>query len=401
MKRKRLIICAVLLIIPAALMGCGKNQTDYYNRADHSNNWFTLGDVIYTGSVFSVRSQYYADFDSPLTGLCRDPLCTHDGNELCPDHIGFTMAKSYCTDGERIYFSGMNILTDSGRQGIYSVNPDGTGMRLLTSYDWAGRYSNALRYWGGYLYYQMSVYEDGEEYIALMRVSTDGGKPEEVLDRRFRPSIAHYVDGRYYYILDVNPHYDYERSLTLIDRKTGETTENVRPEGCGVNSVQIYRDETYVICAECVPETEYDTLTSVTPLRVYRFGDGEYELLAENVIRYAFSDGALWYTPFELEYYGTIQSPTGKGNETAPHDIIRNSGNTLTRVDRDGGGVMTWEFDRFGEGFTPYFYGISKGVAIVGMGSQKLYFETGDSRSEMHRYRLNDDGTVTDIGVFE
>lgn len=37
----------------------------------------------------------------------------------------------------------------------------------------------------------------------------------------------------------------------------------------------------------------------------------------------------------------------------------------------------------------------------MGMGSQKLYYETGDSASEMHKYRLNDDGTVTDIGVFE
>lgn len=394
------------LMLAAVCTGCGTEAADYYNRADPSYNWFTLGDIIYTGSVFSVRTQYHANFDAPLVGLCRDPLCTHDGAEaLCPDHKGFnSIPKSYCTDGKNIYFLCWGLSEGTAKTRIFSLPPDGTALHLLTEFEYRGGGSSfALRYYDDYLYYQNSIYKEdtGEESITMMRISTSGGTPEEVLTQRFAPGILHFVDGDYYYILDVTPYYDYEQSLTLIDRKTGESTENVRPEGFGVNSVHIYRDETYIICAECIPEKEYDTLTSVTPLRAYRFHDGKYELIAENLINYAFSDGAFWYTPFEVEYYGTVMSPTGKGSETAPHDIIRNSGNTLTRVALTDGSTKTWTFDRFDEGFTPMFYGMSDGIAIVSMGSQKLFYETGAPTSTMHKYKLHDDGTVTDLGGYK
>lgn len=47
------------------------------------------------------------------------------------------------------------------------------------------------------------------------------------------------------------------------------------------------------------------------------------------------------------------------------------------------------------------FYGMSDGIAIVSMGSQKLFYETETPTSAMHKYKLHDDGTVTDLGVFE
>lgn len=47
------------------------------------------------------------------------------------------------------------------------------------------------------------------------------------------------------------------------------------------------------------------------------------------------------------------------------------------------------------------FYGMSDGIAIVSMGSPKLFYETGAPTSAMHKYKMNDNGTVTDFGVFE
>lgn len=405
--RKIITVILAAEIFAAMFTGCGAEKTaDYYNRPD-SLTYFTIGDTIYKGSAFSTPAQYHSGFDAPLIGLCRDPLCTHDGEDaLCPDHTSFAGPRRYCTDGENIYFLWWGLSEGTAKTRIFSLHTDGTALRLLTEFEYRGGGSSFdLRYDDGFLYYQNSIYEEatGEEFIALMQISTSGGTPEEVLAQRFVPSILHYIDSDYYYIHDIASYYGYERSLTLIDRETGEITTDIRPEGYGVDSVHIYRDETYIICAECIPETEYETIMSVTPLRAYRFREGDYELLAENLINYTFADGAFWYTPFELEYYGTVMTPTGKGSEAAPLDIIRNSENTLTRVDLADGSTKAWTFDRFDEGYVPMLYGISNGIAIVNMSSPKLRYENyenGGDRAAMHKYQLNDDGTVTDLGEF-
>ncbi len=173
-----------------------------------------------------------------------------------------------------------------------------------------------------------------------MQISTSGGTPEEVLTQRFVPSILHYVDSDYYYIHDIASYYDYERSLTLIDRKSEEITTDILPEGYGVDSVHIYRDKPTSFAPSAYRRQNMKP-SRRSPLRAYRFREGEYELLAENRINYTFADGAFWYTPFELEYYRTVMSHTDKGSETPPHDIIRNSGNTLTRVDLADGNTKT------------------------------------------------------------
>ena len=73
------------------------------------------------------------------------------------------------------------------------MNPDGSDIQLLAdmvSIQNTSRSSDALRVHDGYIYYHQSMYDDvtGAETIALMRVSVNGGKQEEVLcadcDRR-------------------------------------------------------------------------------------------------------------------------------------------------------------------------------------------------------------------------
>ena len=403
------ILTGIFAVLTAAtlLTGCGKQETvDYYNNTGNDGSrYFTLGDVVYRCGFSSVPDQYHSGFESTLSGLCRDPLCTHDAQDaVCPDQAT-AYRRSYCTDGEKIYASCTYPIRGSSDRFIYSMNPDGTDVQLLAdmvSIQNTSSSSDNLWVHDGYLYYQQSMYDEGTgaETIALMRVSVNGGKQEEVLEKRYLPSVQYYIDDEYYYVLDLSPYYDYEQSLTMIDRETGEAAENIRPEGYGVESVHTYRDETYIICAEGIPETNYDTITHQTPLRAYRFRDGKFELIAENLINYTFADGGFWYHPFEIEYYGTLMSPTGKGSETEPHDIIRNKNNMLIRVDLSDGSRKTWTFDRFDEGYIPMLYGMSDGIAIVNMSSPKLRYENNKAIGAVHKYQLNDDGTVTDLGEF-
>ena len=409
MKKTKTHTARFLAVLTAAVLltGCGtKEKVDYYNYTGNDGyRYFTLGDVIYRCGFSTVPKQYHSGFDTPLIGLCRDPLCTHDDQDaVCPDQESAYL-RFYCTDGEKIYASYKFPIKGTSDRFIYSMNPDGSDIQLLAdmvSIQNTSRSSDALRVHDGYIYYHQSMYDDvtGAETIALMRVSVNGGKQEEVLGKRYQPGAQYYVDDEYYYVLDVTPYYSYEQAMILVNRETGETTENVRPEGYGVESVHTYRNETYIICAEGVPETDYETITEQTSLRAYRFRNGEFELIAENFVSYTFADGGFWYHPFEIEHYGTVMSPTGKGSETAPADIIRNTNNMLTRVDLADGSTKTWAFDRFDEGYVPMLYGISDGVAIVSMSSPKLRYENNKAIGSVHKYQLNDDGTVTDLGEF-
>lgn len=404
MKKTVLMLIIMILLLCTA---CGKSETaDYYNYTGNDGvRYFSLGDVIYRYGVFAVPTQYHSGFYSPLSGLCRDPLCTHNEEDsVCPDQSG-AYRRAYCTDGERIFASFTFPIRGSSDRFLYSMNPDGSDIQLLAdmvSIQNTSRSSDDLWYHDGYIYYQQSMYDDitGAETIALMRVSVNGGKQKEVLEKRYLPSVHYYIDDVYYYVLDGSPYYSCEQAMTLVNRETGETTENVHPEGYGVESVHTYRDETYIICAEGIPETDYETITKQTSLRAYRFRNGEYELIAENFASYTFADGGFWYHHFEIEYYGTVMSPTGKGSETTPADIIRNKNNMLTRVDLADGSTKTWTFDRFDEGYVPLFYGMSDGIAIVSMSSPKLRYENNKAVGAVHKYQLNDDGTVTDLGEF-
>lgn len=397
----------MIIALMTLCTACGKTEpADYYNYSGNDGSrYFTLDDVIYRCGFSTVPKQYHNGFDTPLIGLCRDPLCTHDDQDaVCPDQE-WAYKRSYCTDGEKIYASYTFPIRGTSDRFIYSMNPDGSDMRLLTdmvSIQNTSRSSDNLWVHDGYIYYQQSMYDEATkaETIALMRVSVNGGKQEEVLEKRYQPGVQYYVDDRYYFVLDISPYYSYEQAMTLVNRETGERTENVRPEGYGVESVHTYRNETYMICAEGIPETDYYTITTQTPLSAYRFRDGEFELIAENFVSYTFADGGFWYHPFEIEYYGTVMSPTGKGSETAPADIIRNTNNMLTRVDLSDGSRKTWAFDRFEEGYVPLLYGISDGIAIVSMSSPKLRYENNKAIGSVHKYQLNDDGTVTDLGEF-
>ena len=142
MKKHLISALALLLLLPS----CGREKEAQY----HVNNAFgygcVLGDTYYPD--FGIGESYYTP-GGMIDGLCRDPLCSHDYTKdgICPDSSAF-FTKSMATDGERLYFSAINwTLTENGamfRQ-IYSLNPDGSDLRLLCTYEITGNTSPDLK----------------------------------------------------------------------------------------------------------------------------------------------------------------------------------------------------------------------------------------------------------------
>ena len=97
----------LIIALMTLCTACGKTEpADYYNYSGNDGyRYFTLGDVIYRCGFSTVPEQYHSGFDTPLIGLCRDPLCTHDDQDaVCPDQESAYL-RFYCTDGEKIYAS--------------------------------------------------------------------------------------------------------------------------------------------------------------------------------------------------------------------------------------------------------------------------------------------------------
>ena len=133
---------------------------------------------------------------------------------------------------------------------------------------------------------------------------------------------------------------------------------------------------------------------------MFRFRDGAYEMIAKDIGSCTFADGAFWYTPFEVQYHGTKEMPTGKANETEPMDFISKTGNTITRINPETRTEEKWICD-LGETASPIILGMSQGILFAEISDMGKYFETGVYETSIHKIQLNDDGTVTDLGEFK
>ena len=339
---KRIYIFAILLLV--LLTSCSITETfDYFNTEEGC----LLGSTHYHNFAGMDIQLWNPAWDKPMEGLCRDPLCTHDSTDsLCPSSTNL-WAKTVVTDGQRLYLNALNpLLTENNtmyRQ-IFSVNPDGSEFRLLHTYDATGNSSVFMQYADGYLYFEQGYYNENydpmNEYVSsdvqssrFMRIPTDGGKAETVLDGGLPIGTTFFVDSENYYLITHDD--NGVTQLDIMNPETKDVTENVLPEAMGkYYEVTVYSGKTWLTASDALYVRE----------------NGGFTKVCEGKSGYTFG-GGIWYTETaESMYVGTKEMPTGApGGETAPRDYYVKATTKLCRIDPDDYSVTEYvpsdEFD--------------------------------------------------------
>ena len=378
---KRLIqlaVCLAVLLLPAACSRRTEETVYCCNRPDGCQ----IGDTIILDTYSVAPNVYTASLDKP-TGLCRDPLCDHKGQDgICPEYAFFS-AREFCTDGEVLYMLTDTPVTEHWdnpnpyAKNIYAVDPRGNQpMKLICTTENTGNYGNGkgISTDGEYLYYQNCHYRPGaekgakvsdgsEQYYEIMRIRKTGGKPEKVFDL-LPVGTAFSLDRTNYYLIDIPT-----GTCTVVDRETGEESF-VSCEGLYIRAVLCAKEHTYFLCDEPTV-TVFETVSeSFTPAAVVEYKNGECRAVAEH-IRHVFSDysavvteGVLWYLPFELQYLYTIDAPTGRGSETRQHDVYATTDGTVCTVDLASGETRRMPINGWNSNDNFAFIGFSEGVPI-------------------------------------
>ena len=319
------------MVLLALLTSCSKTETlDYYNTEEGC----MLGNTYYQHMTAMDIQLWNPAWDAPIEGLCRDPLCSHDSTDsLCPSSTNLWL-KTLITDGEKLYLNALNpLLTDQDgimyRQ-IFSVNQDGSNFKLLHTYDATGNSSPNMQYADGYLYFQQGYYnkkyDPMEEHVSsdvqssrFMRIPTDGGKAEAVLDGGLPIGTAFFVDGENYYLVTHDD--NGVTQLDIMNPETKDVTENVLPEAMGKHfEVTVYSGKTWLTASDALYVKENGTFTKI----------------CEGKSDYTFG-GGIWY-PEQADpvYVGTKEMPTGApGGETAPYDYYVEATTKLCHIDPD------------------------------------------------------------------
>ena len=326
---KRIFIYTMVLL--SLLTSCSKTETlDYFNTEEGC----LLGSTHYHNFAGMDIQLWNPAWDAPMEGLCRDPLCSHDSTDsLCPSSTNLWQ-KTVVTDGEKLYLNALNpLLTDTNgimyRQ-IFSVNQDGSDFKLLHTYDATGNSSIFIQYADGYLYFQQGYYNEHydptEEHISsdvqssrFMRISTDGGKAEAVLDGGLPIGTKFFVDGENYYLITHDD--NGVTQLDIMNPETCDMTENVLPEAMGKYfNITVYSGKTWLTASDALYVRE----------------SGGFTKVCEGKSGYTFG-GGIWYTETEEPVYvGTKDMPTGApGGETAPRDFYVNATTKFCRIDPD------------------------------------------------------------------
>ena len=303
---------------------------DYYNTEEGC----MLGNTHYQHMTAMDIQLWNPAWDSPMEGICRDPLCSHDSTDsLCPSSTNLWL-KTVVTDGEKLYINALNpLLTDENatmyRQ-IFSVNPDGSDFKLLHTYDATGNSSPNMQYADGYLYFQQGYYNENydpmEEHVSsdvqssrFMRIPTSGGKAEAVLDEGLSIGTAFFVDGENYYLITHDD--NGVTQLDIMNPETKDVTENVLPEAMGkFFEITVYSGKTWLTASDALYVRE----------------NGGFTKVCEGKSDYTFG-GGIWYTETaESVYIGTKEMPTGApGGETAPYDYYVETTTKICRIDPD------------------------------------------------------------------
>lgn len=339
-----MLIAASMIML--TVTGCGNAEPtlDYYN----TNNVCLLGETYYNNIYGDNIVCWNPKWEDKREGLCYDPLCSHNGEDvLCPSSTNLWL-KTVITDGCKLYMNALNpLLTEENgtmyRQ-IFSLNPDGSEFTLLHTYDATGNSSPFMQYADGYLYFQQGYYNENydpmNEYVSsdvqsshFMRIPTGGGKAETVLDEGLSIGTAFFVDGENYYLIthDENG----VTQLDIINPETGDVTENALPEAMGkIFEVTVYAGKTWLTASDALYVKE----------------NGGFTKVCERKSGYIFG-GGIWYTEeAEPVYIGTKDMPTGApGGETAPADYYVKATTKLCRIDPDDYSITEYvpsdEFD--------------------------------------------------------
>ena len=312
----------------------------------HDNNYYFYG--CHSGNFNSAL-----DTEIPL---CFDPLCSHKEYDekkkiwysVCPQNL-VDISTTYASDGKYIYMAtrAENVdHTDSMKRSIYRFDPENpSAMKRITTYSTSGPLFNAPIYvYDGMIYYVQGVYNEDfikggyetydDQYMRLMCVKSSGGEGEPVLDDKYRVDNKFYMDAENYYMIN------YDGPLTVIDRETLAKTE-VLCDGLSPAMVYTVDGVQYLFCNDQTYTVTYETETPVTTSCVYRYENGICEKLVGDVLQPQIMDGALWYIPYELTYYGSHEEFNGR--ENVMRDFFSQYGGALHRIDLATGDETVWK----------------------------------------------------------
>ena len=345
MKHRILIFTALLLMLTQLFCACETSvdpltpHTTTMTYCQHGNNYYFYG--------------YYSGNFNPaldtVVPLCFDPLCSHKEYDekkkiwysICPQNLVGNMSSSitYTSDGEYMYMACMAenaSHTETMTRSIYRFDPENPSkMKRVTTYSTTGTLFNAPIYADdGMIYYVQGVYNDDfikgeyetydDQYMRVMYVKATGGEGKTVNDEKYRVDNKFYMDDQNFYIID------YEGPLTIIDRETLAKTE-VLCDGLSPAMVYTVDGVPYLICNDQTHIVTHETEIPVTTSCVYRYENGRCEKLVGDILQPQIMDGALWYTPFEITYYGSQEAFNGRENEM--RDFISQYAGELHRMD--------------------------------------------------------------------
>ena len=375
---KRLLFLCLAALLPLASCSRRTEGTVYYNRPDGCQ----IGETIILNAPSHAKNVYNAGFER-VAGLCRDPLCQHDGrNGPCPESATLGLPRSFCTDGEMLFMKVYALERDHPMlYRIYAVNPfEVEPMQLICTTENTGNFAPSQIYADGeYLYYTNSQYREGadkgaefmstdDQYLEIMRIKKNGGKSERVFDMLL-VGTGFAVDSERYYLFHAGEGMD--GACEIIPKNGGESI-TVSLDGVRLGSL-VYSENGCVVLlgaeepvSATVTETRYFERMALVEIR-----DGRAQILAEHVNAYSpiFPyDGKLWFAPFYIEFIETAAAPTGRGNETVMTDIYALGDNTRYSLDPETG--ETRRFLCEGDGM---LIGFSDGIAIGRSGTSDHY----------------------------
>lgn len=413
MKPGILIFTAIMLLCTQIFCACAKSpdvqipHTTTMTYCQHGNNYYFYG---YHNGNFNPA----LDTEVPL---CFDPLCSHKEYDekkkvwysVCPQNLGQYMptAITYTSDGEFIYMACMaenTDHTDSMKRSIYRFDPENpSAMKRITTYSTSGPLFNAPIYvYDGMIYYTQGVYNEDfikgsyetydDQYMRLMCVKASGGEGEAVLDDKFRVDNKFYIDAENYYIIN------YDGPLTVIDRETLAKTE-VLCDGLSPAMVYTVDGVQYLFCNDQTHTVTYEIETPVTTCCVYRYENGVCEKLVSDIQPPQIMDGALWYTPFEITYYGSREEFNGR--ENVMRDYISEYAGELHLIDLATGEETVWQNED--PDLDLWFVGAMGDTAIVAPRDVRGEMN-GDAPWRTPRYwkaELGEDGVIRLIGGIE
>ncbi len=337
--RKILVVLVVLLLLPSCAKSAPAGPVPFFN-AQYIG---FLGSTAYVSNLLFITS--YTP-EGIREGLCRDPLCKHDGSDgICPDCSQFHF-KDLVTDGSILYFSGMTADSATGAfsRELYSLWPDGSDFRLLAKTDMTGSDSPDFKVGGGSLWFTQGQYDEdapeGErETFSILRVPVAGGEPEMVGEGYlFAPGFAVSADGKTLAV--INASYSSRSAeapassegvwVELTDMETGEKTV-VDPPAADENLLFIdwWQGEFWLRSQKDANVTfTRDSGEVVEQKRhgwvLYRLPKGEKQFVrvGEADLGFIFGGDAVYYTREESEYIGTKPMPTGRPGEYRDTDFF-------------------------------------------------------------------------------